>query len=163
MEHVLADLSRRCNQYNYTLSAALDVGTIVCGIFIFLTLGLPKVSLNWIGTSTTRHTGRADDQADLWFDRQYDLSKYGGLERASLLTPPPTGFGPDSVRGPGQQSHGTHVQLPIEFLSFRALSLPWPSSFVEHTILFTVASSCHCTSRQNRLYSSTNSWISLVH
>jgi hypothetical protein len=40
-----------CHQYNYTLSAALDVGTIVCGIFIFLTLGLPRVSLDWIGTS----------------------------------------------------------------------------------------------------------------
>jgi hypothetical protein len=38
-------------QYNYTLSAALDLGTLVSALFIFLTLGLPNVNLNWIGES----------------------------------------------------------------------------------------------------------------
>lgn len=38
-------------QFNYTLSAALDLGTLLCVLFIFLTLGLPNVSLPWWGES----------------------------------------------------------------------------------------------------------------
>jgi hypothetical protein len=41
----------RAEQFNYTLSAALDLGTLVSALFIFLTLGLPNVNLNWIGES----------------------------------------------------------------------------------------------------------------
>lgn len=38
-------------QYNYVLAAALDVGTLLSGIFIFLILGLPGVSLDWGGNN----------------------------------------------------------------------------------------------------------------
>lgn len=41
----LADL-----QYNYVLSAALDVGTALSGLAIFLFLRLPGVDLQWWGT-----------------------------------------------------------------------------------------------------------------
>jgi hypothetical protein len=64
------------SKYNYTLSAALDVGTILSGIFIFLTLGLPKVSVDWIGNTIFQNT-----------------ADWNGLP---LLTPPPEGFGPDT-------------------------------------------------------------------
>lgn len=36
-------------QFNYTLSAALDLGTLLSVLFIFLTLGIPGVAVQWWG------------------------------------------------------------------------------------------------------------------
>jgi OPT family small oligopeptide transporter len=36
-------------KYNYVLSAALDVGTLLCSIFVFLALRLPNVQFKWWG------------------------------------------------------------------------------------------------------------------
>lgn len=48
---VLNCLSSLFPQYNYTLSAALDSGTILSAIVVFLVLGLPGASLKWIGNT----------------------------------------------------------------------------------------------------------------
>ncbi|TKA51429.1 hypothetical protein B0A53_05342 [Rhodotorula sp. CCFEE 5036] len=57
-------LVRRINfdwwsKYNFVLSAAMDAGTIVCGILIFLTLQLPRggtISVNWWGNEVFTKT-----------------------------------------------------------------------------------------------------------
>ncbi|GHJ88098.1 hypothetical protein NliqN6_4500 [Naganishia liquefaciens] len=66
------------SRYNYTLSAALDLGTLVSGLFIFLTLGLPNVNLNWIGNTIYQNT-----------------ADWNGV---SYLDAPAEGFGPDTWR-----------------------------------------------------------------
>jgi hypothetical protein len=38
-------------QYNYVMSAALDVGTAISAIVIFLVIALPGVTLNWWGNT----------------------------------------------------------------------------------------------------------------
>lgn len=43
-------VSELISQYNYVLSAALDVGTALSGLFIFLILRLPNLNINWWGT-----------------------------------------------------------------------------------------------------------------
>ncbi|KWU42677.1 OPT oligopeptide transporter [Rhodotorula sp. JG-1b] len=74
-------LVRRINfdwwsKYNFVLSAAMDAGTIVCGILIFLTLQLPRngtISVNWWGNEV--------------FTKTLD---WAGV---SFKTVPPEGFG----------------------------------------------------------------------
>jgi len=67
-------------QYNYVLSAALDAGTILGIIVVFLALQLPKggtLFLDWPGNTVYQNT----------LDWQ----------NVPLLTAPETGFGPDTV------------------------------------------------------------------
>ncbi|GAA5831595.1 hypothetical protein JCM3766R1_004946 [Sporobolomyces carnicolor] len=64
------------SKFNFVLSAALDSGTVLSGIFIFLTLSLPKngsISFDWWGNTVYTET----------------LDWAG----ASYKTPPPEGFG----------------------------------------------------------------------
>ncbi|WVW80404.1 OPT family small oligopeptide transporter [Kwoniella bestiolae CBS 10118] len=66
------------SKYNYVLSAALDVGTALSAIAIFLFLGLPGASINWWGNTVYQKTADWDGDG------------------ASYLTAPETGFGPDT-------------------------------------------------------------------
>jgi hypothetical protein len=43
-------------QYNYVLSAALDVGTAFSAIAIFLFIDLPGASLNWWGNTVFQNS-----------------------------------------------------------------------------------------------------------
>ncbi|KAK4683607.1 hypothetical protein P7C73_g6631, partial [Tremellales sp. Uapishka_1] len=44
------------SKYNYVLSAALDVGTLLSAVFIFLFLDLPGASVNWSGNTIYQNT-----------------------------------------------------------------------------------------------------------
>ncbi|KAL7423715.1 hypothetical protein Q5752_001297 [Cryptotrichosporon argae] len=44
------------SKYNYVTSAALDVGTYSCAIFIFLVISLPGASVSWWGTTVMEKT-----------------------------------------------------------------------------------------------------------
>ncbi|WWD18152.1 OPT family small oligopeptide transporter [Kwoniella shandongensis] len=66
------------SKYNYVLSAALDVGTALSAIAIFLVLDTPGASLSWWGNDV--YTKTAD---------------WNGVD-ASYLPVPSTGFGPDT-------------------------------------------------------------------
>lgn len=59
-------------QFNYTLSAALDLGTLLSVLFIFLTLGLPGVSLQWWG-ECLRMESHPRLQDDSFPQRQHSL------------------------------------------------------------------------------------------
>ncbi|CAG8895596.1 unnamed protein product [Penicillium nalgiovense] len=51
-------------QYNYVLSAGLDVGLALCTILIFLALNLTDTSFpEWWGTRITRNTLDVEDKA----------------------------------------------------------------------------------------------------
>ncbi|WVQ65163.1 OPT family small oligopeptide transporter [Kwoniella botswanensis] len=66
------------SKYNYVLSAALDVGTALSAIAIFLFLGLPGASISWWGNTVYQNT-----------------ADWNG-EGATYLDAPETGFGPDT-------------------------------------------------------------------
>nr|ODN93225.1 OPT family small oligopeptide transporter [Cryptococcus depauperatus CBS 7841] len=66
------------SKYNYVLSAALDVGTAISAIVLFLFLGLPGASLNWWGTNVHKKT--------------VDWNGDG----ATFKIAPPEGFGPNT-------------------------------------------------------------------
>ncbi|WWC88117.1 OPT family small oligopeptide transporter [Kwoniella dendrophila CBS 6074] len=66
------------SKYNYVLSAALDIGTALSAIAIFLFLGLPGASVNWWGNTVYQKTADWD-----------------GIG-AAYLDAPATGFGPDT-------------------------------------------------------------------
>jgi hypothetical protein len=51
-------------QYNYVLSAGLDVGLALCTILIFLTLNLTSTDFpSWWGTDIAQNTMDASDSA----------------------------------------------------------------------------------------------------
>ncbi|WVQ85592.1 OPT family small oligopeptide transporter [Cryptococcus sp. DSM 104549] len=66
------------SKYNYVLSAALDVGTALGAIGLFLVLGLPGAKLTWWGTTVHQKTVDWDGDG------------------ASYLVAPPEGFGPST-------------------------------------------------------------------
>ncbi|ODO11857.1 OPT family small oligopeptide transporter [Cryptococcus amylolentus CBS 6273] len=66
------------SKYNYVLSAALDVGTALSAIALFLFLDLPGASLSWWGTKVHKNTADWDGTG------------------AAYLTAPAEGFGPST-------------------------------------------------------------------
>ncbi|WVR05633.1 OPT family small oligopeptide transporter [Kwoniella sp. DSM 27419] len=68
------------SKYNYNLSSALDVGTAISAIFVFLVLDLPGAKLNWWGNTVYKNTADWD-----------------GIN-ASYYEAPPEGFGPSTWR-----------------------------------------------------------------
>ncbi|KAK8865665.1 OPT family small oligopeptide transporter [Kwoniella newhampshirensis] len=66
------------SKYNYVLSAAMDVGTALSAIVIFLVLDLPGASVAWWGNNVYQNTA--------------DWNGVGATHRLA----PPTGFGPDT-------------------------------------------------------------------
>lgn len=81
-------------QYNYTLAAALNVGTLLSIVFIFLTLSLPKVSLNWSGNTIWQKSElRITFLLDVWLISITPALDYMG---PSYKPVPETGFGPST-------------------------------------------------------------------
>ncbi|OWZ55297.1 OPT family small oligopeptide transporter [Cryptococcus neoformans c45] len=66
------------SKYNYVLSAALDVGTALSAVTLFLFIDLPGASLSWWGNNVYKQT--------------VDWDGVG----ATYYKPPPEGFGPDT-------------------------------------------------------------------
>ncbi|WRT65925.1 OPT family small oligopeptide transporter [Kwoniella shivajii] len=66
------------SKYNYVLSTALDVGTALSAIAIFLFFGLTGTSVNWWGNTVYQQTADWDGDG------------------AALYTAPPSGFGKDT-------------------------------------------------------------------
>jgi len=69
------------SKYNFVLAAALDAGTIVAGLLIFLTLQLPRqgnISLEWWGNTVFLNT--LDFQGVTW--RDVPPEGFGSLPRA---------------------------------------------------------------------------------
>ncbi|OCF31915.1 OPT family small oligopeptide transporter [Kwoniella heveanensis BCC8398] len=66
------------SKYNYVLSAALDVGTALSALAVFLVLDLPGASINWWGNTVYRNTADWNGEGAAYYDA------------------PPTGFGPDT-------------------------------------------------------------------
>jgi len=63
------------SKYNYVLSAALDVGTLISGLFIFLTIRLPGAKLNWWGNSVYKNS----ELNSRWYmltSRSYGLARF---------------------------------------------------------------------------------------
>jgi hypothetical protein len=83
-------------QFNYTLSAALDLGTLLCVLFIFLTLGLPNVTIRWWGKSVAHREYcrliRSGFSGNDVYQNTYD---WVGLP---YLDVPAQGFGPDHCK-----------------------------------------------------------------
>jgi hypothetical protein len=81
-------------QYNYVLSAALDVGTLLSALVIFFCLGLTGAKLDWIGNRI--HTRSQFLVCSLTkTSADFSAADWNG-EGAARYDAPVTGFGPDT-------------------------------------------------------------------
>lgn len=81
-------------QYVYVLAAALDIGTAMSAIFIFVALGLSGASLNWWGNTVYQKSESPRYRRSDMCSMLAALDWVGS--GSALLTAPPGGFGPDT-------------------------------------------------------------------
>ncbi len=83
-------------QYNYVLSAALDIGTALSALVIFLTLDLSGASLNWWGNSVYKNSELLQFYAK---KRRSDVVDSVALDwsgNSAYKLAPADGFGPST-------------------------------------------------------------------
>ncbi|KAF9518906.1 hypothetical protein BS47DRAFT_1289018 [Hydnum rufescens UP504] len=83
------------SKFNYILSSALDSGTLISGVFIFLTLQFPKsgrISVNWWGN--TVNSNSAFGFTSIFWDPDQDISYVAvdGRGNVPLRATGPNGF-----------------------------------------------------------------------
>lgn len=83
-------------QYNYVLSAALDVGTALSAVALFLFIDLPGASLSWWGNNVYKQSkSPSHSHISLGTDKILIAVDWDGVG-ATYYKPPPEGFGPDT-------------------------------------------------------------------
>lgn len=80
-------------QYNYVLSAAMDIGTALSALLIFFALDLPGVSLSWWGNDVYKNSELLPHSRSTRLTIRLAIDWTGA---SALRIAPETGFGPDT-------------------------------------------------------------------